>query len=73
MTKKKPHIGDAIRQRMKDNGQSVAWLARQLSCDRSNLHRKLAEPDMDTQLLWRISVVLHFDFFKLFSEEFDAE
>ena len=71
--KKKPHIGNSIRQRMKDNGQSIAWLARQIPCDRSNLHKKLSEADMDTFLLWRISAILHYDFFKLYSDSFEED
>lgn len=33
------HIGKAIKEELERQERSVAWFARQLSCDRSNVYR----------------------------------
>lgn len=66
---KKLQLGKIIRKRMHDNGQSIAWLARQIHCDRSNLYKILKKSDMDTDIIYKISIALRYDFFELFSKE----
>lgn len=56
------HIGQLIRQE-----RSVAWFARQLSCDRSNIYRIFQKESIDTYLLVRISIILQYNFFSTLS------
>ena len=58
------HIGELIKQKLKEQERSVAWLARQLSTDRSNLRRTLQYPDVHVSVIKRISDILGHDFFK---------
>lgn len=67
------HIGNLIRQELSGQRRSVSWLAHELYTDRSNMYRILKKADLDTALLRRISVVLHHDFFKYFSDDLHDE
>ena len=51
------HIGQLIRQELRRQERSVAWFARQLSCDRSNIYRIFQKESIDTYLLVRISII----------------
>lgn len=61
------HIGQVIKQELEKQERSVAWLARKLSCDRSNIYRIFQKESIDTCLLVRISIILQHDFFEGFS------
>lgn len=63
------HIGQLVRKRLDEEGHSVVWLARQLTCSRTNVYKIFEKPYLDTEMLGRISLVLHYDFFSLLSEE----
>ncbi len=63
-------IGLAIRQKMSEYGTSVAWPARQVGCDRGNLHRQLHSRHIYPELLMKISIALKTNFFSLYSECF---
>ena len=62
------HIGRLIRQKMKEQHKSVVWMARQLSCSRANVYKLLDKYSVDTEVLARISILLDFDFFSLYSD-----
>ena len=63
------HIGKLILQKLDEKERSVAWLARKLSCDASNLGRVLNDSYfIHSQLLWRISKALNEDFFAYYSD-----
>ena len=65
------HTGELILKRLKEKERSIAWLARQISCDRANLGRLLKNSEhIHGELLWRISTVMDEDFFAYCSEEF---
>jgi len=64
------HIGNLIRQELKDQNYSIARLARQLGCDPSNLCKTLSKEEIHTNLLLRISVILRVDFFEFISKKF---
>jgi hypothetical protein len=59
----KIHIGNIISQMLKEAGINKKWLAKQVSYDQSNFCKILQKPSMDTDLLLRISLFLHVDFF----------
>ena len=61
-------IGLAVRQKMSEQGTTVAWLARQIDYDRSNLYRQLHHAHIHPELLLRISIALKTDFFSLYSQ-----
>lgn len=56
-------IGTLIREELQRQERTVAWFARKLSCDRSNVYRLFQKHSIDTALLARISAVLGRDFF----------
>jgi hypothetical protein len=61
------HIGQSIKQRLIDNGRSIAWLARKVNCDSSNLCKILKCKHIHSELLYQISIALEKDFFALYS------
>jgi DNA invertase Pin-like site-specific DNA recombinase len=62
-------IGTTIQQELKNQERTVSWLARKLDCDRTNVYNIFRRQDIDTELLMRISIILHRDFFSIFSKE----
>lgn len=63
----KIHIGKEIRAELRRQGKSVLWLATELHMQRPNVYRIFQSPSVDTELLLRLSCILHTDFFVLFS------
>jgi hypothetical protein len=61
------HIGDVIRGKLAERGQSITWLALQVHHDRSSLCKLLKKPSIDTKLLLDISKVMKIDFFSCYS------
>jgi len=63
-------IGRLIVLVLKNKERSVAWLARNVGCDASNLAKTLKNGRyIYTDLLLRISIVLETDFFSYYSEK----
>lgn len=62
------HIGRLIRQKLEERKQTVVWLAKRLPCSRANIYKILGKYSIDTEVLFRISDILDFDFFHLYSE-----
>ena len=65
------HIGNKIYEEVKRQGKTTVWLAKELSCDRTNVYRIYEKSSIDLSLLMRISNILKFNFFELLSEEYD--
>lgn len=63
------HIGNILRERLREDGKSVVWLARELGCHRTNVYNLFDKYSIDTQQLERISVIMKFNFFELYREE----
>lgn len=63
------HIGNILRERLRAEGKSVVWLARELGCHRTNVYNLFDKYSLDTVLLERLSVILNYNFFELYSEE----
>ena len=64
------HIGKIILQKLDEKERSIAWLARQINCDGSNLGRSLKNnPHIYSELLFRISIALEEDLFVIYSEK----
>ena len=59
-------IGAQIRRVLEDMPKkyTVKWFAAQLNCDRRNVYDIFLRQSIDSELLWRISIILNHDFFK---------
>lgn len=66
-------IGQLIKEELMAQERSVAWFARKLCLDRSNVYRLFQKNSIDTSLLTRISLVLNKDFFVMLSEFVQAK
>lgn len=62
------HIGMEIHLRLKAQERSVAWLARKISCDHSNLSRQLKCSHIHAELLYRISIAMKENFFTVYAQ-----
>lgn len=62
-------IGLLIRQKLKERKRTIVWLAENLSCSRTNVYKIFDKRSIDTDYLLRISDLLDYDFFALYSEE----
>ena len=67
MSEKVP-IGEIIKQKLKENDRSMAWLAKKVNCDSSNFRKKLNNNNVEIDLLFCISEILQEDFFAGYSE-----
>ena len=63
------HIGQCIRKQVEEQGKTSVWLARELGCHRTNLYKIYDKRTIDTGILLRISRILIYDFFSLYSQE----
>lgn len=55
--------------KMEERQKTVVWLAEQLSCSRTNVYKIFDKYSVDTEMLSRISSILEFDFFSVYSED----
>ncbi len=66
------HIGNTIFEEVKRQGKTTVWLAKELSCNRTKVYRIYEKSSIDISLLMRISLILNFNFFELFAQEYDG-
>ena len=69
----KPTIGQQIKAELVNQGISVSDFARSINCSRPNVHDIMKRSSIDSELLMRISCVLHVNFFKRLSEQFEED
>jgi len=63
-------IGKLIFQKLKEKERSLAWLAKKVGCDGSNLAKTLKNNRyIHSELLFRISIALDEDFFACYSQQ----
>ena len=65
----KLHIGSLIKKELEKQERTVSWFARKLCCDRSNVYKLFKRSTIDTELLLRVSQILHYDFFDFYKKE----
>ncbi|MBQ7042102.1 MAG: XRE family transcriptional regulator [Muribaculaceae bacterium] len=65
------HIGQEIKTKLKEKDISIVSFARQLSYTRANIYKILDKKSIDTDLLLRISIILQYDFFSFYQNEFE--
>ncbi len=66
------HIGNLIRDELRRQGHTNAWLAEHIGVTERTLQRIFNKSSIDSQQLLRISVVLHADFSTVYSEAYAA-
>lgn len=64
------HIGREIRHVMTARHITASWLAGRLFCDRTNVYKLFRRKSVDTETLFKISVLLRHDFFAVYSGAF---
>jgi len=62
------HIGKLIQEKLHEQGRSAVWLAKQLGCDRTKIHRIFNSKDLYSDTILNISKALDYDFFLHFSK-----
>lgn len=64
------NINQLILQKLEEDDLPISWLARKIGCDPDNLRKKLKNNhDIPSNLLYRISSVLHEDFHACYSQK----
>ena len=66
------HIGNLIRDELRRQGHTNAWLMEQIGVSERTLQRLFNKPSIDTQQLFLISTALGADLFKHYSNALDA-
>ena len=67
------HIGQIIREELKQQGRTVTRLAKTINCDRTNIYNIFERESIDTNLLTRISKALNKNFFEILTEELNSD
>ena len=67
------HIGQHIKEVMRQQGVTATQLAKDICCARPHIHRIFRKENIDIALLERISSALNYDFFRDLSEEFQGK
>ena len=67
------HIGQHIKEVMRQQGVTATKLADDICCTRPNMHKIFRKDNIDINLLRRISEALNHDFFRDLSEEFNND
>lgn len=62
MQEREVHIGKLVKSVFSDSGMSVAELARQLHCERTNVYTIFRRRSVDVELLSRLSKILKHNF-----------
>lgn len=67
------HIGMLIKEQFEKRGCTVAWFARKLNCDRTNIYGIFNRETIDVKRLFEISEILEYDFFEVIRKEMRKE
>ncbi len=62
-------IGKIIEEELRRQERTVTWLSRKIHCDRRNVYDIFTRNTIDTELLYKLSVILNKDFFSFYSEK----
>jgi transcriptional regulator with XRE-family HTH domain len=65
------HIGQHIKQVMREKNITATQLAKDICCTRPHIHKTFRKDNLDISLLLHISKALQHDFFKDLSEEYE--
>ena len=67
------HIGQHIKEVMRQQGVTATQLANDICCTRTHMHKIFRKDNIDIALLERISTALKYDFFRDLSEDFEGK
>ena len=67
------HIGQHIKEVMRQQGVTATQLADDICCTRTHMHKIFRKDNIDITLLERISTALKYDFFRDLSEDFEGK
>ena len=65
------HIGKLIEEELRKQERTVTWFAGKLCCERTNVYSIFKRQSIDTELLARISRILHYNFFIHYNQEIE--
>ena len=68
----KLHIGEQIQQKLNEDGHSIAWFAREINCERTNVYKIFKAKHINTERLLLICTVLEHNFFTHFCDYFES-
>ena len=63
------HIGHKIQEVFEETEHSISWFAKKLNFDRTNIYSIFNRKSIDTDLLFEISEILHYDFFSIYKPQ----
>lgn len=66
------HIGQLIWAQLKADHRSVGWLAREIGCTRNHVYKIFNKSSLDSDLIFRISKAMNFNFFQYYSAAVNA-
>ena len=66
-------IGALIKEKLLERNKTVVWCSNELGCSRTNVYKIFERSSVASDDLYRISILLGFDFFKVYSEELSRE
>lgn len=61
-------IGKLIQKKMEEKELTVVWLSKEVPCSRANIYKLFNKTTIDTEMLFRISHIIGFDFFQYYSQ-----
>lgn len=64
------HIGNLIKEELKRQRFSVVRFAKEMHCDRTNIYKMFERSSVDSDILFRASIVLKHNFFEDYSKEY---
>jgi len=67
------HVGCLIKEELQRQGRSITWLANSLGYSRQNMYKIFDRKWIYTDLLYKISQIMDYDFFKCFSDSLKKE
>ena len=65
------HVGQLIESTLREQGRTITWFATKLCCTRPNVYKIFQKENIDIRLLWHISEILDYNFFKEISDALD--
>lgn len=61
------HIGNLIHEQLKADQRSAGWLSREIHCSRNHVYKIFRKSSLDSDLLFRISKAMQFNFFRYYT------
>ena len=63
------HIGKLIKKELERQDRKPTWLAKQISCDRTNVYYLFKQKSLNSEMIERLSLALHHNFFQDLADE----